>query len=602
MERRELVDNVRISGPAAVDRLWIHRGEPVRRLSVFLRSVAVGALVFAGMATFLAAFLASAAGSLRPWVSLTSLLLGGLVGVWAARSVVVAGVGQPDDGVDGRPIRLWDALALGCFAAAALRQFVWLVYERGAVLYTLLPNNYGDLPLHWTYVRYLANGAAFWPENPIAAGERLRYPFGVDLLTALFVQLGVSLPALLVTLGVAASALAAAELHGWGRGFAAAAFLFSGGLGGLRPLAGGLFAGLDESWKNLFLALYVPQRGFLFALPAGLLLLASGREHLLRGRRGLPAWVFGLLWGVLPLFHLHTFLFVSVVLGLWAVAGRRIRPALPALAGALLPAAWGAWQVSDGFRAASLVKWNPGWTIGAQNPLAFLGLNFGLFLPLALWALVRALRERSEHVLTLGPGLALFAALFFVKLAPWAWDNTKVMLWCYLLVLPGLEALVLERLRVPVRAAVLVGLLLPGAVAVLAASREPTPRLEVLHVAETDGVCRALAGVPPGDRVATVATFNHPVALCGHPLVAGYAGHLWSHGIDDRSIERTQRDLEALMRGEPDWRPSAQRVRAKLLFWGAREAREYPLSPRPWEATRPLVAEGSWGRLYRLVD
>ena len=94
-------------------------------------------------------------------------------------------------------------------------------------------------------------------------------------------------------------------------------------------------------------------------------------------------------------------------------------------------------------------------------------------------------------------------------------------------------------------------------------------------------------------------TFNHPVALCGHALVAGYSGHLWSHGIDAQS---TQRDLEALMRGEPDWRQGAQRVGAKLLFWGAREAREYALSPRPWEATRAIVAEGSWGRLYRLVD
>ncbi len=571
----------------------------MRRLCVLSRSVAVGALVFAGMATLLAAFLASAAGSLRPWVSVASLLLGGLVGVFAARGVAAARVDQAEDAAGGRSLRPWDAIAIGCFAVAALRQFLWLVYERGGVLHTLLPNNYGDLPLHWTYVRYLANGAAFWPENPIATGERLRYPFGVDLLTALFVQLGVSLPVLLVTMGVAASALAGAALHGWGRGLAVAAFLFSGGLAALRPLAGGLFAGLDESWKNLFLALYLPQRGFLFALPAGLLLLASGRDHLLRGRRGLPAWVFGLLWGVLPLFHLHTFLFVSVVLGLWAVAGRRIRPALPALAWALLPAAWGVWQVSDGFRAAALVKWNLGWTIGAQNPLAFLAVNFGLFLPLALWALVRGLREPSEHVLVLGPGLALFAALFFVKLAPWDWDNTKVMLWCYLLVLPGLEALVLARLGVLARAAVLIGLLLPGAVAVLAASREPTPRLEVLRVAETDGVCRALAGIPPGDRVATVATFNHPVALCGHALVAGYPGHLWSHGIDARS---TQRDLEALLRGEPDWQERAQRVGAKLVFWGAREAREYPLSTRPWETRRPLVAEGSWGRLYRLVD
>jgi hypothetical protein len=570
----------------------------VRRLCTLLPSLALGALAFAGMATFLAAILASAVGALRPWVSLTSLLLGGAAGVLAARRVARVAVDATEGTTPRSAPGLWDAVALACFAAAAARQFLWIAYEREGALDTLLTNNYGDLPLHWTYVRYLANGARFWPENPIATGVRLRYPFGVDLFTALFAPLGPSLPGLLMTLGVFASALAAIALHAWGRAFTVAAFLFSGGVAGLLSRSS-LVTGMEESWKNLFLALYVPQRGFLFALPAGLLLLASGRDHLLRGGRGLPPWVFGLLWGVLPLFHLHTFLFVSLVLGFWAVAARRTSAALPALAWAFLPAAWGVWQVSDGFRAAGLVWWKPGWTMGGQNPLVFLAVNFGLFLPLALWALARGLRERSPHLMTLAPGLALFAALFFVMLAPWDWDNTKVMLWCYLLVLPGLEALVLARLRAPVRAAVLLGLLLPGAAAVFLASREPKPRIEILNLAETDGVCRALAGFPPGDRVATVPTFNHPVALCGHPLVAGYPGHLWSHGIEARSI---QRDLEGLLGGEPDWRERAERVGAKLLFWGAREAREHAFSPRPWEGTRPLVAEGTWGRLYRLAD
>jgi hypothetical protein len=237
--------------------------------------------------------------------------------------------------------------------------------------------------------------------------------------------------------------------------------------------------------------------------------------------------------------------------------------------------------------------------IGQENPLVFLAWNFGLFLPLVLWALVRALREKSEHRFTLGLGLAFFAALFFVMLAPWDWDNTKVMLWCYLLILPGVEALVLARLHVAVRAVAIAVLFLSGAVSVLAASLAPLGRNEVVDLAEMEGVCPALEGVSVRERVATVPTFNHPVALCGHPVVAGYAGHLWSHGIDARKV---QADLTAMMRGEPDWRERARGVRARLIFWGPREESEYGDSPRPWEATEPLLAEGPWGRLYRLAD
>ena len=43
--------------------------------------------------------------------------------------------------------------------------------------------------------------------------------------------------------------------------------------------------------------------------------------------------------------------------------------------------------------------------------------------------------------------LAVFAALFLVKLAPWEWDNTKVMLWCYVAALPPVFDLAVARLR-----------------------------------------------------------------------------------------------------------------------------------------------------------
>ena len=570
---------------AAVDK----RGDPVEILWI------TAAVVFASVATGCAALFASLAGSLSPAVGVASLVAGSAAGVLVAGSVRGAGLGA------GEPVRgegPWGALALVAFAAASIRQFGWIAYEQGGILFTLLPNNYGDLPLHWTYVQHLAGGAPFWPENPILTHDRLRYPFGVDLLTAVFVQLGASLPTLLPIMGLAGAALAAFALRAWGGGFAVAAFLFSGGLAGFQVLTGDLADHQNAvAWKNLFLALFVPQRGFLLALPAGLLLLWSWRRRLLRGEPALAPWIEGIVWGVMPLVHLHTFTFLSVVYAAWALGNRRLRPALPTLAWAFLPATWAVWQVTEGFRAASLVGWRPGWMIGGEGPLLFLLLNFGLSLPVTLVALWVAVRERRrEPLFLLVPALAVFAALFLVKLAPWEWDNTKVMLWCYVTVLPAVWDLVLVRVRQWPRALLVVALFFSGAVCVLGASIARGPWLQVLDLREYEAVCGTLRGVETA-RVATASTFNHPVALCGRPIVAGYPGHLWSHGLDSAAAEK---GLARLLRGDAGWREVAKALGASHLYWGHREAAAFPTSSRPWLADGPPVAAGDWGALYRL--
>jgi hypothetical protein len=476
---------------------------------------------------------------------------------------------------------------MGAFALVSVRHFGWIAFERDGRILTGEAYNFGDLPLHWTYIRFFARGASFWPGNPIFTGARLQYPFGMDLFNALFVALGVPLGAMLAVTGLVAAAALGVALFRWGRGFAIAAFLFSGGIGA------------DAAWKNLFLALFVPQRGFLFALPAGLLLLWSWREGLLRGGRRLPSWVEGVLWGVMPLFHLHTFLFVSLVFALWALVSGRIREGLPALGWALVPASWLSYEVTHGFRAASLVWWNPGWTIGTARVLPFLALNFTFFLPLFVAAAFLTYRAQDpEGRLTLLPGLALFVMLFFVMLAPWEWDNTKVMIWCYLFMLPAAERLAIAALPAVARGVGLVALLAPG-LAVVGASLGPKQAFEVGVAAEIAEVCRGLAPLPASARVATAQTFNHPVALCGQPLVAGYSGHLWSHGIKAKPVEET---LGSLMEGAPGWEERARSLGARYLFWGAREDAAFPGSARPWEASRPLVWDGSFGRLYDLGE
>jgi hypothetical protein len=552
-------------------------------------NIAAGLLVGLGAAGLLSAVLAVLVGSLQPWISGAALAGGAVAAALAARSCRGTTLGD-------RP-RPWDWAALGALWLVSARQFLWLTFERDGSVMALLAYNYGDLPLHWTYVEFMARGASFWPENPIFTGQRLHYPIGVDLVTALLVQVGIPLRVALATLGLLASALLGLTLFAWGRGFAVAAFLFSGGLVGMEALRGLLGRGLQPSldWKNLYLALFLPQRGFLFALPAGLVLLWSFRERLIRDRRGLPGWVEGVLWGSLPLFHAHTFLFVSLVVAIWAVARRKVGATIRPLLIALAPAAWSTLEVTEGLRAGSLAWWKPGWTIGARNPVLFLLVSFGAYLPLAAWALIRSRKRRDvEAGLLLVPGLLFFVLLFFVMLAPWDWDNTKLMLWCYVLVLPAI-ADVVRRIPAWPRVALYVLLFYSGALSVAGACGKDRA-VAILEVEEVTAVCSALSGIPPGDRIATAQTFNHPVALCGHALVAGYSGHLWSHGIDAKAVEDR---LAGLMKGEPGWRESARGLQARYVFWGSREGQAFAGRAQPWRDATP-VAEGSWGRLYAL--
>jgi len=231
--------------------------------------------------------------------------------------------------------------------------------------------------------------------------------------------------------------------------------------------------------------------------------------------------------------------------------------------------------------------------------LAFLAVNFTLFLPLFAWAAFRAWRGGDrEGLATLVPGLALWGALFFVMLAPWDWDNTKVMIWCYVLMLPAAERLVLRPM--PRAAALACGALLlaPGALLV-GDSLGPRRLYEVIDGAELAQVCEALASAPSTSRVATAQAFSHPVALCGHPLVAGYSGHLWSHGIKAAAVEET---LRGLMLGRPGWEGDARTLEARYVFWGPREAEAFVGSARPWEDKARLVASGGWGSLYELAS
>jgi hypothetical protein len=618
-----------------------------------------------------------------------------------------------------RHVWFW-AVAI-CFAMFAVRSFCWLLYIDGSELKIQSPNNLGDLSLHLTLIKNFANGVPIWPDNPIFVFSKLRYPAGIDFFNALLTLAHVDLLTGLVWVGLLSSLAMFYGFYRWGGTFAVAGFLFNGGIAGFQFLR--TFKFLDYqgtaadiahkpiAWKSIALSMVVTQRGWLYAIPAGLVVLWHWREKFFSSvvppandasavaaaetdnssqsaavsasgyKKGpLPFWVALSIYASMPLFHVHTFIALSIMLivGLFfervselkfvtgiarnegiAGIGRLISHpkrwpdifrgapirthAAMMLIAAFIPATFFVWLTTDQFHAASVLKWHPGWaqdstelaapyfrlgpkdfgsstTFGLLLQKTWNGViapffqfwlpNFGLWVPLALglvglccWRIWNGKwrwgdRPPADIAFVLA-AVAIFAVGYFVQTAPWDWDNLKLMVWGYFIILPFLWSDIIGRWALPERAATCLLLFGSGFVTLLGGLTAGHPGFGLIERARLDHIGTALRPLPLDARFATYPTYNHPVLLQGRKVVMGYPGHLWTEGFD---YGKTNDKLTALMKGAPNWREAAKDLGVRYIFWGQDERANYQSSTRPWETTAFLVASGDWGSIYDLAQ
>ncbi len=599
-----------------------------------------GGLILVNIASVAGLLLGMLGGGLDAGLALLALTAGVAAAAWAwwgtaPFSASVALEVAPDEGqskkarrrrklaaektATGRRVkRLWTCAVGFVFALFAFRSFCWLLYIDGANLRIQSPYNLGDLSLHLTYIKYLAHGAALWPDNPIYVFSKLRYPVGIDLFNALLLLAHVDVIRGLVWIGLLGSLATFYGFYRWGGPFGVAGFLFNGGLAAYPFFSTWKFAdyqGEGIAWKSIPLTMFVTQRGLLYAIPVGLLLFLHWRRKYFSGapNRGLlPWWVAWSLYAFLPLFHVHAFLALSIVLGCWLVFGpAAVRKEIATLLlAAFLPATGLIWLITDHFQAKSVLAWAPGWLqsdpgYSTSAPVFWL-YNFGLALPAAI-ALVALIawrtKQRAEKpwwtdsLAFVGPAVAIFLFAFCVKTAPWPWDNTKLFIWAYFLVLPFLWRDLIARWPWVVRAGICFVLFASGFICLIGGLRVGSPGFDLAQRAEVDAIGSVLRPLPIAGRFAAFPTYNHPLLLNGRKVVLGYPGHLMSQGFDYGPVEE---QLKTLMLGAPDWRERARALRARYLFWGEEEKRAYPSSTQPWRTQAAVVGQGAWGAIYDL--
>lgn len=570
--------------------------------------LALALLTFVCVATTSSAALACCVGRLDKEVAFISLALALCVGLFAALS--------RKSSATRAKLTFLDGVVLTAFALFALRAFCWLVFSAGDEICVLSPNNLGDMSLHLTYIQYLAREPNFWPENPIFSGQGLHYPLGLDLFNAILTLSGVDVLKGLIWVGLAGCFVTWMALHRWGGWFIVVGFLFNGGLAGLYFFKTGRLADFqaEVAWKNIPLAMFVTQRGFLYAIPVGLILVTSWRGKWLGEADSQsdksPTWLEVLFYSTLPLFHFHTFLFLSVLLGCWLIIGPQNirRESLKVIGFSFIPASVLVALVTGLFdrragHPGTLVHLTSGWMQEKDGFFHFWFLNFGVLsiFTLAVLACI-IIRYRRDVVARNAAGFVFPAVVMFlitcvVMFAPWEWDNTKLMIWSYLIILPFLWLIVIKPLPLPLRILSCVMLFFSGFLSLFGGIDASHRGYSIATRSELDPITHAIQPLPVRATFAAYPTYNHPLLLSGCKVVEGYPGHLFSHGIPYG--EREAR-LEALMLGRSDWRNIARELHADYLFWGAREEENYPQSLKPWVNNCKEVASGSWGTIYDL--
>jgi hypothetical protein len=435
----------------------------------------------------------------------------------------------------------------------------------------------------------------------MASGLSMRAAFLATALplalaaTGLFYSL-----ALRVTRGAAASALATAL------------FLLNGGLGfvemfrdwrgsglGLWEFWGALPSNYANDWArgihwtNLVTDTFLPQRAALYGLPAGLIILnvfaivwrrwhdrpephaaAGGRDAsrviedgatlfkrqvitegpaaTAGGSETVSAvkllFTAGVLAGVLPLFHTHTYVAVGLVSGFLFVMRPR-RAWLAFWAPAVLLAAPQLFALARHAAGGGVVRLQPGW-MGSDAPsFAVYALrNFGAPLLLAVPAWLAAPRAWKTFYLAF---VLLLAFALTVVVSPNVFDNGKLTYYWHAansaLVAGWLVSLARARRLRPAAAtlAALLALLcvLTGVAALRAESRE---RARLFADADLEAARLVRERTPPRALFLTAPAFNHPVlSLAGRPVLRGPTAWLWGHGHEFRARESDVREIYA---------------------------------------------------------
>lgn len=486
-------------------------------------------------------------------------------------------------------------------------------------------STWGDLSLHLGIITSLATQQAFPPEYSIFPGHMLNYPFLVDSLSSSLYLLGTPLRwAVLIPSYILAATLISGFFifayevlkNKYAAAVATTLFFFNGGFGFIYFMDGlrndptnftRLFEAFYQTptnynqhfirWSNTLCDMIIPQRttlaGWTFVL-FGFWLLYRAVIHQER-RYFIYA---GIVAGLLPMIHTHSFLALSVIASVWFVVyflqsndkkTYAINWAYFAAITALLALPqlfyWTFRQASEG----GFLKWHFDWANEGDIWLWFWVKNVGLVFILSFPALLASNRKMLSFY---SGAIILFAMADLIIFQPNNYDNNKLFYIWYMFAVILVSDYVwtiyhkMEGMRA--RWTLIALLLVIGTFSgVLTIGREINSNLLLFSPHDVEAAEFIKAHTPKDALFLTADNHNNLVSsLTGRNILCGTSSFLFFHGI--HATEKAA-EVQEMYKNPALFKQLAAKNKIDYVLFGSSEKGQFAVDAKYFKDNYPRI-------------
>jgi len=515
-----------------------------------------------------------------------------------------------------------------------VKLFSQMLVENSRGIWAGGSNVWGDWAGHMGYIANWIYGSNLPPQNPWYAGIKLSYPFLFDFTSAMFVRLGMTIPQSMeipgalfsITLVVLLARLTTKLTQSRAAGaISVFIFMFSGGLGfvyllpvqpdwlqNLFPAPIGEVkelthvVGANIQWINFVISEMVPQRGIIIGINTALLIFLLWAKGVRANDRNCFL-LSGILAGLVPFFHTHTFIVLMVVSVLFFLMQPKIYwwfffipagiLALPQLI-YFLPQVIG---YKPGF-----IRWQPGWLAHVQkdNWIWFWIKNLGLMAILIPMSLLWSWKQNRKLFFYYLPFLSVFIIANLWIFQPWENDNSKLLRFWYLAssilvagCLAGWAKTGLTKQIITVL--IFVPVILAGAIDAGSWLNFDKNKIRMWNKHDIE-LARIIRKITPKDAVfLTVDAHNHWVVdLSGRKIFMGFRGWLWSWGIN---YQEREQDVSLIFKGGPVSKYLLAKYQIDYVIVGPSEKNTFKANLEFFMENYPLILDKSNHKIFKVI-